>query len=359
MPATADVFDSCASSPAILVAGAPIWRSHRADDVDEHAQQLTCWDLSYDQLGAGRFNARFFDVNLPGVQVFCESTNQAVRQRGGLGAGRLGMAFVRRGRGEGACGGQTFGPGALLACHEATLDLRTPAVCELAGVVLAPELLEATAPDARREPLPAVAQALSEQAPAAHRLHQLVLDSLVVARRLAHRAAQGLGSRSHWPDALALQQWRDDLLDASLAALQQAPVVGDPLRAQRRSQLVERACALMLEQVEQLQSVSQAELCRSLGTSQRNLGYAFQSVLGLSPLAWLRVVRLNAVRRSLRQSALHHANDSPESIYDVATRHGFWHFGRFSVEYRQHFGERPSDTLRRYAPSPRAFAKSG
>lgn len=328
---------SIAPACAALVAPAPVWRSLRAADVDEHARQIGSWDLRYDQLGAGRFCAGFFDVSLPGVQVFAESTGQSVRQRGSLGRGRLGMAFMRRGQGEGACNGQPFGRGALLAWHDDELDLRTPAACQLAGVVLAPELLP---PDPGG--LPTFSRPLSQDAPATRRLHQLVLDSLSVARRVSHRG--GGASACALPDTLALAQWRHDLVDACLAAAQQAPAVGDPQRAQRRSLLVERACAHMLAQVERQQSVSQAELCRELGTSQRNLAYAFHEVTGLSPLAWLRVLRLNAVRRELRQLARHPG--TALSIYDVATRHGFWHFGRFSVEYRQHFGERPSDTLR-------------
>ena len=34
---------------------------------------------------------------------------------------------------------------------------------------------------------------------------------------------------------------------------------------------------------------------------------------------------------------------------DVALRCGFPHFGRFSIEYRQRYGETPSHTLKRQA----------
>lgn len=334
-----------ASSAQAAAVCAPVWRIHRSHDVDEHIDRIGSWDLRYDQLSAGRFRAQFFDLHLAGVQIFSESTGQAVRQRGGLGEGRLGMAFMRRGQHHGACNGQAFTRGALLAWHDAELDLRTPAACELAGVVLTPNVWGEQTGHA----LPALSRPLSPDAPATQRLHRLVLDSLAVARRLTRHAASSSPAAAALPDPVALQQWRTDVVDACLAAVQQVPGVGDPLRAQRRSQLVERACARMLAQVERQESVSQTALCRELGTSQRALAYAFQEVLGLSPLAWLRVIRLNAVRRELRCLARQTA--PTDSIYDVATRHGFWHFGRFSVEYRQHFGERPTDTLRSLAKS--------
>jgi len=51
--------------------------------------------------------------------------------------------------------------------------------------------------------------------------------------------------------------------------------------------------------------------------------------------------RLEEVRRQL---------ESPKaglSVTQIAMNHGFFHLGRFSKVYRESFGERPSDTLRR------------
>ena len=53
-------------------------------------------------------------------------------------------------------------------------------------------------------------------------------------------------------------------------------------------------------------------------------------------------MKLNEIRRELQQT-----NGAGERISDIAMRWGFLHLGRFSEEYRQLFGECPSDTLRR------------
>jgi AraC family ethanolamine operon transcriptional activator len=48
------------------------------------------------------------------------------------------------------------------------------------------------------------------------------------------------------------------------------------------------------------------------------------------------------VRRALREST-----PSKTAVTQIATRYGFWQFGRFTVEYKALFGEAPSATLGR------------
>jgi AraC family ethanolamine operon transcriptional activator len=87
-----------------------------------------------------------------------------------------------------------------------------------------------------------------------------------------------------------------------------------------------------------------AELCAELGVSRRTLQTAFHETWGMGPLAWLRLLRLNAVRRALK---------SAPSVTAAATQLGFFHFGRFSHDYEALFGELPSQTFRQVAGRPR------
>jgi AraC family ethanolamine operon transcriptional activator len=84
------------------------------------------------------------------------------------------------------------------------------------------------------------------------------------------------------------------------------------------------------------------DLCAATGVSQRTLEYAFREHVGVTPARYLRLWRLNAVRRELRK-----ASPASTRVTDVALRFGFGELGRFAGEYRTLFGETPSATLRR------------
>lgn len=82
------------------------------------------------------------------------------------------------------------------------------------------------------------------------------------------------------------------------------------------------------------------DICEALGVSARTLQYAFREYIGLSPVAYLRVCRLNRVRAELAAS-----DPQSSTITQVAMRFGFLHLGRFAGDYKRMFGESPSATL--------------
>ncbi|MCG8591598.1 MAG: helix-turn-helix transcriptional regulator [Proteobacteria bacterium] len=88
-------------------------------------------------------------------------------------------------------------------------------------------------------------------------------------------------------------------------------------------------------------------LADRVGVSQRTLEASFREEFGVTPVRYLRVRRMNEARRELVTTA-----PGTGTVTAIATRHGFDELGRFSVEYRQLFGESPRETLRE-APPPR------
>jgi AraC-like DNA-binding protein len=85
-------------------------------------------------------------------------------------------------------------------------------------------------------------------------------------------------------------------------------------------------------------------LCRQFHVGERTLREGFIEVFGLPPLEYVMAVRMNLVRRRLREA------DGGLTVAQAATEQGFWHLPRFSGFYRRFFGELPSQTLRQQAP---------
>lgn len=115
-----------------------------------------------------------------------------------------------------------------------------------------------------------------------------------------------------------------------------APHPDLPLPA--RSHLFRRAEEYMRSHLSE--PVGAIDLCREHGVSDRTLRLAFRERTGLGPMAYLKYLRLNAVRSQLRAAPA-------AAIADVAGAFGFHHAGNFAADYRRLFRERPSDTLRR------------
>jgi AraC-like DNA-binding protein len=84
------------------------------------------------------------------------------------------------------------------------------------------------------------------------------------------------------------------------------------------------------------------EICAAIGVAERTLRAACEEHLGMAPIRFLSMRRMHLVHRALRQ-----ADPSKTTVTRIATDHGFWELGRFSVTYRTMFDELPSEALRR------------
>jgi len=88
------------------------------------------------------------------------------------------------------------------------------------------------------------------------------------------------------------------------------------------------------------QPIALADLASISRVAGRTLLKHFRDVHGVSPMRYLRNLRMQRVREELAAGSLH-------PVGTVALCWGFAHAGRFSVEYRSRVGESPSATLKR------------
>lgn len=90
------------------------------------------------------------------------------------------------------------------------------------------------------------------------------------------------------------------------------------------------------------QPVTLNELEKMLGVSREKLYHDFNLYYGQSPVAYLRNLRFEESYKRLK-------NIKPwENVSSIAMDCGFQQLGRFSQEYKNRFGELPSETLKKY-----------
>lgn len=102
---------------------------------------------------------------------------------------------------------------------------------------------------------------------------------------------------------------------------------------------VGRAMELLRFTPERPWSVTQ--LAAELSVSVRALQSGFQKSHGISPMAYLRQLRLERVHHDLVA-----ADPATVTVTAIAGRWGFTHLGRFAHSYQVRFRELPSETLR-------------
>ncbi|WP_445505389.1 helix-turn-helix transcriptional regulator, partial [Microvirga sp. G4-2] len=88
--------------------------------------------------------------------------------------------------------------------------------------------------------------------------------------------------------------------------------------------------------------LSLAEMAAQAGVSARSLQSGFQSFRNLTPMGFLRFVRLQKAHEALLA-----ADPAGVTVTQVALACGFTHLGEFGSAYRRVFGVPPSQTLHR------------
>jgi AraC family transcriptional regulator, ethanolamine operon transcriptional activator len=126
-----------------------------------------------------------------------------------------------------------------------------------------------------------------------------------------------------------------------LLAPASAPFKTDCVDDRARRRIVREADAHL--RADPMRPVYTDALCAALGVSATRLQQAFHATFAISPHRYLKLRRMGMVRAALLSPA-----EGPwRSVKAAALSHGFWHLGQFAHDYRETFGEMPSETLAR------------
>jgi AraC family ethanolamine operon transcriptional activator len=304
-------------------------------NVDEQARAFDGWSATYTQISGGVFHGSLSTVTLGGVRLLVEELDKVIYQQGSIAPDRQVIAVPLQLEGHARLCGEKSGRDSLHVFSSVPqFEFYSPDRHVLVNVEIQSQHLASDRSCVAAASLRA--RALAPVIP----LDADTAENLRALLRLA-MAASTPASR----DRMGESDERERLLERTiLSAISEAlTVYPDTASAARERPF--RHWELVKAVEEKLHDaatcpLSIAELCADLGISRRTVQYAFQQALDLNPVAYLRAVRLNHVRRELRSGA---------SVTNAATKWGFLHLGDFASDYRRMFGELPSATARRFA----------
>lgn len=289
------------------------------------------WTLRCLQTTSGALNGGAREVHAPGVQLLEEHYRHVVTNHYGVARSEgIGFALPWQMACDGMFDGHTWSRGDICLWNtNREFNAMTPPTDLLCVVVDRQMLLDHIRQTEQIDLEPALLRAsVVIHAPQ---------DCTALVRRLGHLVAAGFDGDCDTSAPATQQAIRQEVLE-SLAPLVVAHLDGQHDHRGRFSHLVNvrRARDVALSNPDTPLQVQ--DLCQSLQISRRTLQESFRHVLGINPLSYLRALRLDGARRDLING---------RSVKEVTETWGFWHWSRFSQEYRRLYGELPSTTARR------------
>ena len=303
-------------------------------DVDEQAAMISDWAEQYQQISPGSFTGNLHQVQFGKTQVFSETVSQRVHEMGSAWPGSLVLAVVRNASEPLRWHGRLAGaPDVACFSGHQEFDIVVPAGSEILAVAIdSADFHDYTEAVSAGEALcrsPGFPQLLNSPVQYS-RLAGLIDASLKIAAEAPHLLQHAQVQKS----------LREDFYDQLIGLREDPQQAAVSLNASGRSALVSAVRDYAQAQSDDVPSV--ADLCRVFGVSRRSLQYAFEEVVGVNPVTYLRALRLNAVRRAIKTA------ETETPVMEIAARWGFWHASYFTASYKKLFGELPSATRQRH-----------
>ncbi|MFP1870687.1 HTH-type transcriptional regulator EutR [Lonsdalea quercina] len=307
-------------------------------DVYAQSRTITAWQQLYDQVSPGHFRGELQELLLDGMQLCHEYTNLALRQSCMAWAGSLWFGIPSTQENMGFINAQPLDKyGIAVSPGGKEFELSTPDDFSILGVVISHELLHQ------------YIGALSDPQWLTERLTRgttLQMD-LSNKEQLCDYIRHALWYSCHFPQIMkkgnTQKLLNHNLLTMLMSFLENVQPPTEPAQNHHHRKLIAFAREYVLSQTSE--PVTVLDLCNRLHVSRRTLQNAFQNILGIAPNAWLKIIRLNAVRRELIDPETPH-----RTVQDAAMQWGFWHLSQFAIDYQKLFNEKPSLTLRRHCP---------
>ncbi len=303
----------------------------KASDFEQLVLAQPGRNRGYTQLYSGKLSAQFTQAWLGKAQVFTERLNVGARIQASPPSSLLPFSFILPSSEN------------VKYCHK---PMESTAIAQATGgqwdVVYSKNLCYYSTAFDREYCYQSYQELIKEEVPASWLQSKMTTTLPKLGFEYAHLVAQTLAVLHKRPELVDNQSitnlMTSELFKALLAALSVDKVDSKLPKLKKRQVGVNNVIEYLQVHACELPDIQ--TLCRVANLSERSLQYGFMEALGITPIQYLRVVRLNGAKRTLQL-----ANSKQSKVADIATDWGFLELGRFAKEYKQLFCELPSHTL--------------
>lgn len=307
------------------------------NDVYEQACNITAWQQLYDQLHPGTFKGSLSEVWIDGLQFFKESTNLALRQSCVVWPGAVWFGIPKKKSQDSfVCASKVEDTNIATFVGGQEFELLTPDNLELMGFVVSESELEHLFELDTSANLGQILRSNSSL--------QVDEKKKSVYWNFMEETLRSIENTSeNTLEPVLHKNAQKTLKDSLLVGMVDLLATAAPSKKMRHSRVnyrrvISQSREYIIEHPDQ--AITILDLCNNLHVSRRTLQNAFQNILGICPIHYLKAIRLNAVRREL----ISH-NSVFNTIQDAATSWGFWHLSQFAADYHHLFKELPSHSL--------------
>ncbi len=311
-----------------------VLRELSTSNMESLAEFLGNRNRRYTQLGSGKLHAEFLEVSLEKVHIFKEKFNLGTRIEAAPAFSLIPFGYITSAKSGFKFCGHEGGKNTFLQASGGSWDLNFKDQLEYVGCAFnreyfcnSYELLKGRPIDKR--------YLTSQFTPP-------LLD-------IQQEYANVLRNILHWIKAHPSVQLSSDVIKLLCSQVFQLTVdslpptqdkMAKPLRnSPKRIRAAKRVSEYLQTHSRELPDMQ--TLCKVGEVSERSLQNGFIDYIGVTPIQYLRIVRLNGVHRDLLRSC---ENDT--TVTRIAVSWGFIELGRFSREYKLLFQQLPSQTLR-------------
>ena len=299
-------------------------------DADEQAQFISGWDQQYEQISMGQFHGCLQELWLGDIQLILEECSQSVHQIGASWPNSRCFILPIQQQGVSLFRNQVVDIDTPMTLNpNEVMDYRTCSNNLTIGIAIPNQIMDALSCLEECENLNDF-----------FRSHPHLQGNVQHFNELK-TLLMSLFNKSSDPENYYHSLNEHYILDEIFCLLFSSfKIQENPFEKKIHShkRIVNQVKELILEDPSITPSIT--EICKNVGVSKKVLQTYFQEIMGTSASHYLKAIRLNRVRRDLKQ-----ADPRTESVQDIACKWGFWHASNFTANYKTMFGELPSETL--------------